>query len=331
MTDTNSPIDFMQSKDHGELLDVIDLLRSQGVSRYVPLPQIIVCGDQSSGKSSVLEAISGVRFPTKDKLCTRFATELVLRRDSTTRMTIVISPSPERSDEEKQRLVAFTAPTTNVNDFPKLVDAAKEAMGLGPDAKTFSNDVLRVELSGPRQPHLTLVDLPGLFHSEIKQQSSNDKDLVRDLVLTYIASPRSIILAVVSAQYEFVNQIVTHMARDVDKNGGRTLGIITKPDTLPRTSESETSFVSIARNEDAIFRLGWHVLRNRDYETRDCSLKERNEREADFFSHGIWTSLPASSLGVETLKPRLSAVLKEQILSELPSLIHDVRAASKTV
>ena len=182
-----------------------------------------------------------------------------------------------------------------------------------------------MELSGPHQPHLTLVDLPGLFHSEIKHQSSNDKELVRDLILRYMVSPRSIILAVVSAQSEFVNQIVTHMARDVDKNGDRTLGIITKPDALPRTSESEKTFVSIAKNEEVIFRLGWHVLRNRDYETRNCSLEERNKQEMDFFSQGIWTSLPATSLGIETLKPRLSAVLKDQMIYELPSLIRDVR------
>ena len=45
---------LLQSKDHGELLDIIDDLRSQGISRYVDLPQLVVCGDQSSGKSSVL-------------------------------------------------------------------------------------------------------------------------------------------------------------------------------------------------------------------------------------------------------------------------------------
>jgi len=69
-----------QSKDHRDLLDILDRLRSQGLSRFVDLPQIIVCGDQSSGKSSVLEAISGMSFPAKDNLCTRFATELILRR-----------------------------------------------------------------------------------------------------------------------------------------------------------------------------------------------------------------------------------------------------------
>jgi hypothetical protein len=74
------PVVSLQSKDHEELLNIIDKLRSQGISRYIDLPQLIVCGDQSSGKSSVLEAVSGLRFPTKDNLCTRFATELILRR-----------------------------------------------------------------------------------------------------------------------------------------------------------------------------------------------------------------------------------------------------------
>lgn len=76
------PVVSLQSKDHEELLNIIDKLRSQGISRYIDLPQLIVCGDQSSGKSSVLEAVSGLRFPTKDNLCTRFATELILRRVS---------------------------------------------------------------------------------------------------------------------------------------------------------------------------------------------------------------------------------------------------------
>src|SRR6201996_1884547 len=94
----------LQSKDHRDLLDIIDTLRSKGFSRYVDLPEIIVCGDQSAGKSSVLEAISGMSFPTKDNLCTRFATELVLRRDATSGVKISIIPGPERSTDERERL-----------------------------------------------------------------------------------------------------------------------------------------------------------------------------------------------------------------------------------
>lgn len=60
----------LQSTDTRNLLDTIDKLRSQGISSYI-----------DSGKSLVLEAVSGVRFPSKDNLCTRFATELILCRD----------------------------------------------------------------------------------------------------------------------------------------------------------------------------------------------------------------------------------------------------------
>src|SRR5271168_3286017 len=93
-----SPLESLKSSNELGLLDAVDKLRSQGVSHYVSLPQLIVCGDQSSGKSSVLEAISGVPFPTKDNLCTRFATELILRRTSTIEMSIaIVQPRSARS------------------------------------------------------------------------------------------------------------------------------------------------------------------------------------------------------------------------------------------
>ena len=317
---------LLQSKDHGELLDVIDILRSQGISRYISLPQLIVCGDQSSGKSSVLEAVSGVRFPTKDNLCTRFPTELILRRDREESAKVTIVPGAERTEGEKSKLHSFATSITSTDELPALIDKAKETMGLGTDSKAFSDDVLRVEISGPRQPHLTLVDLPGLIHAENKQQSAADVELVKVLVKSYVANTRSIILAVVSAKNDYANQIVTKLAREVDPKGLRTLGIITKPDTLHVGSDNEKAFLDLARNEDVYFRLGWHVLMNRDYVNKDCSVEERDQTERQFLSQGVWTSLPISSLGVGTLKPRLSAVLRDQIISELPKLIKDLEA-----
>lgn len=317
---------LLQSRDHSELLDVIDLLRSQGVSHYVPLPQLIVCGDQSAGKSSVLEAVSGVRFPTKDNLCTRFATELILRRGPEANVAVGIIPGEDRSEDERVTLSSFKVLGALIEDFPSLVESAKEAMGLNTSTKAFSSDVLRVEVTGPNQAHLTLVDLPGLIHAENKQQSANDVNLVSSLVQSYMAKSRSIILAVVSAKNDYANQIVTKLARDVDPKGVRTLGIITKPDTLHIGSESEKAFVELAKNEDVTFRLGWHILKNRDYAKRDCPTEERDEDERSFFSKGIWTTLPTNLLGLDPLKPRLSTLLRDQIISELPSLIHDVES-----
>lgn len=313
-------------KDQGELLDIIDSLRSQGLNSYISLPQLVVCGDQSAGKSSVLEGISGVAFPTKDNLCTRFATEVVLRRDAKSRVHVTILPDGDRPGEEREELRGFTAPTTSLEDLPDLVEMAKEKMGLNRNGRAFSRDILRIELSGPDQPHLTLVDLPGLIHAESKQQSAQDIELVASLVRGYIANPRSIVLAVVSAKNDYANQIVTKFAREVDSKGIRTLGVITKPDTLHVGSESEAAYLGLARNEDVQFRLGWHVLRNRDFDTRHLSRAERDEAERNFFSSGVWQTLPLRSLGVESLRPRLSSALKDQIISELPGLIRDIES-----
>ncbi|KAF2034799.1 hypothetical protein EK21DRAFT_55853 [Setomelanomma holmii] len=318
----------LQSKDHRDLLDIIDKLRSQGISRFVDLPQIIVCGDQSSGKSSVLEAISGMSFPTKDNLCTRFATELILRRNPTVGVKVHINPGPDRSEEEKKRLRAFSHVLDDL-DIGGLVEEAKDAMGIKENDKSFSTDILRVEISGPSQPHLTMVDLPGLFLAGNKDQTEEDSKLVESLVLSYMREPRSIILAVVSAKSDFALQQVTRHARAMDPKGTRTLGLITKPDTLDEGSDSEKFFAELAQNKDVEFRLGWHVLCNRNYVMRDASTAERDRNESKFFSKGIWTLLEPSQLGVTALRTRLSNVLRDQILVQLPSVLDDIEAGIK--
>jgi hypothetical protein len=139
-----------------------------------------------------------------------------------------------------------------------IVDEAMGAMGLVGTEKVFCTDILLVEVSSPEQPHLTLVDLPGLFMAGNKDQSVEDAKLVESLVLSYMEQPRSIILAVVSAKSEFALQQVTQRAREVDPEGHRTLGLITKPDTLDVGSESERAYLELVRSR--VFHL---VLRLR--------------------------------------------------------------------
>ncbi|CAK7266190.1 hypothetical protein SEPCBS57363_001970 [Sporothrix epigloea] len=325
----------IQSQEYRDLLDIIDRLRSQGLDRYVPLPEIIVCGDQSSGKSSVLEAISGLSFPSKDSLCTRFATELVLRRHHEASIAVSILPHHSRSDAEKASLQAFHAELDATNpDIGPVIEAAKVAMGLVDgnvtSGKHFSNDVLRIEMSGPTQQHLTLVDLPGLFHSGGSGQSATDALVVRQLVMDYIERRNSIILVVVSAAYEFVNQLATQLAREVDPRGMRTLGLITKPDKLDDGSDREQAFIKMAKNRDVVLQLGWHVLRNRCHETRNATREERDANENSFFTKAgsPWLALPSDHLGVGTLRPRLSTVLMNQILAQLSPILEDVKAQS---
>ncbi|KAL2821233.1 P-loop containing nucleoside triphosphate hydrolase protein [Aspergillus granulosus] len=325
---STSTLDALCSKDQMELLDSIDKLRLQGINHYISLPQIIVCGDQSSGKSCVLEAISGVSFPIRNNLCTRFPTELVLRKNNYTNVTVSIVPHQSRSDQDRERLLQFHEELDSFEGLPDLVERAKTAMGIYGHipGKAFSDDSLRIEVSGPDRPHLTIVDLPGLIHSETKHQSAADVDLVRDIVKTYMEEPRSIILAVVSAKNDVPNQIVLKLAREADLSGARTLGVITKPDTLVPGSDGEAHFISLAKNQEVEFRLGWHVLKNMDTDKGTSTLPERNQEESAFFSSGVWESLPRSHVGIDDLRERLSKLLLNQVATELPSLIAEIKA-----
>lgn len=319
---------YLNSAEQTELLNVVDELRANGLSDFTSLPQLIVCGDQSSGKSSVLQAISGLVFPSKDNLCTRFATEVILRRASTKGISVSIVPGQDRSAVDRERLLDFRYAIRNDEDFAALFDKAKQVMGLTDHSSAFSKDILRVEILGPSQPQLTLVDLPGLIHSESKSLTAQDVELVTELVKSYMKNPRSIILAVITAKNDFSNQIILKRARELDPEGFRTLGIITKPDTLTKGSVGETSFLSLARNEEFEFKHGWHVVKNQDTAKGDFDPANRDREEDEWFADSNFKTLPSVSRGVSRLRDRLSKMLFNQIREQLPGLMADISKES---
>lgn len=150
---TTVSLEALQSTKQRQLMDLVDRLRRAGLSTLLQLPQIVVCGDQSSGKSSVLEAITEIPFPRKENLCTRFATEISLRRDKEDSITCKINPHEDRAEEEIGRLREFSRKIMEFDELPALIDEATEVMGLGP-LKAFSRDVLSIEICGPDRPQL---------------------------------------------------------------------------------------------------------------------------------------------------------------------------------
>ncbi|KAI1813711.1 P-loop containing nucleoside triphosphate hydrolase protein [Poronia punctata] len=302
------------------LLDAIDSLRKHGVGRLVDLPQIIVVGDQSSGKSSVLEAISRVRFPVKDGLCTRFATELVLRTDPKTRVEVRVQPATVSAKVS----YTFKEAGFDKEDLPRIIEEAKAQMIK--DSKAFSEDVLRIEISSPDVPHLTLVDLPGFYHSEDENQDADGRKIVDRLVEGYMARKNSIILAVVSARNQLILQKVLSKVKGHDKKQQRTLGIITKPDLLTQGSQDEDRFLKLARNHEKSYQLvlGWHVLRNRGETEAGLTAEERDQKEAEFFDSSIWSAISSNNRGVGTLRKKLSNILLDHIRNNLDTLIKDI-------
>ncbi|KAJ5140702.1 hypothetical protein N7448_004110 [Penicillium atrosanguineum] len=286
-----------KSREQSKLLDKIDELRNLGVGGLVQLPQLIVCGSQSSGKSSVLEAISRVRFPAKDNVCTRFATEVILRRNPQARVKVSIEPGSSRTNpDEQEKLRAFSSQSFSATeDLHKLIKEAEECMGIG-GSTHFSDDVLKVEISGPEKPELTLVDLPGLYTSFSEEQS-------KEGLIT-----------------------VLNLAEKIDPKHERTLGIVTHPDRVSPGSDGEDTWIKFIKNEKIQLQLGWHVLQNRKFETRLESDDKRDELEREFFGHGRWASLSREIVGIDSLRRRLSNVLLKHVRHELPNLIHDIQS-----
>jgi hypothetical protein len=119
---------------------------------------------------------------------------------------------------------------------------------------------------------------------------------------------------------DYANQIVLKHRHSIDPAGRRTLGIITKPDTLTEGTANQRSWLDLAQNRDIYFELGWHMVRNRsDLEGRK-SFSQRNTAERQFFSKGAYLDFPSHCKGIETLRSRLSALLHNHLKTELPHL-----------
>ncbi|RMY33585.1 hypothetical protein D0864_16770, partial [Hortaea werneckii] len=170
------------------MLEKVDKLFACGVGDLVNLPQIVVVGDQSSGKSSVLEGLIKKPIPRDSGLCTRFATQIVFRRAVEERVVVSIVPSLESSQEHRQSIETWGREVADLdtNTFSKIMQEAHEQMGLigeettATPRPTFSDDVLRLEISGPSQEHLSVIDVPGIFKIPTEGLTTKaDIDLVR--------------------------------------------------------------------------------------------------------------------------------------------------------
>lgn len=312
-------LDQLNTTEARQLHELTDKLTTCGVGRIVNLPQIIVVGEQSAGKSSVLEAVSHIRFPVKADICTRFPTEIVLRQAKETRVDVSVRFNDKSKPTQTIPRVGF-----NEDDLPGIIKEAKESIGIASTGREFSKNVLRLEIEGPNMYPLTLVDLPGLYHVETADQSMRGKETVDQLVESYMKQKHSIILVVVTAHTQLASHIALKMVKELDPDRDRTLGVITKPDLTRPGKPEERNYIQLARNQESAhkLKLGWHVLRNRadDEETLDT----RDAIEESFFETTAWGTIPRDDRGIVSLRKKLSKVLYNHIRQNLSGVIDDI-------
>lgn len=323
----------LTSYEQRDLLDAIDKLRRASIpGKDLCVPQIVVCGDQSAGKSSVLEAISQLRFPIGTGTTTRFATEVVLRNSLltlTSPVTLKILAHTSRTLEQKAHIESFSfdVDAQKSEGFSEAVAAALAHLQTYEPKAKFWYDRLHVEILGPTQPNLTLVDLPGLIQSEVSGITS-DRDRVKELVKSYISEPKAIVLAVLTSINDVHNQEIIQLVKESKDAIGRTIGVLTKTDRLITGSEEEANALLYARNKKITLGLGWHALRNTHQERQDvlASFSHRDEVEQDFFSQWPWSRLASEDAGIGALREKLSRHLFGCITHDLPKFLDLMQA-----
>jgi dynamin family protein len=309
------------------LLDLVDKLRECRVDQYIDLPQVVCVGDQSSGKSSVLEAITQIPFPRASIACTRFATQIRLRRDpSLSRTETRVSIIPYKT-KDKTKYDNFARTVDEGSDFGEIFQKAADLIFAERTGNFLSRDILSIERTGPSVAHMmTVVDLPGIIHNPTKTQTVQDVEAISELSRFYMSKDRTIILPIVGCDSEYAKQIIIRRCKEADPAGIRTLGIITKPD-MTLTPEREGEFLDLACNKDERnkLQLGWHVLRNRAHNEMHFTSEQRDEAERKYFATTKWgTRLEPTQLGVEQLRKKLSTQLIRHIANEVFKVQGDI-------
>ncbi|KAK0668272.1 P-loop containing nucleoside triphosphate hydrolase protein [Cercophora samala] len=327
MKQKDSPQDNLLASP--SLLRKIDQLREKNIGQHVPLPQLVVVGDQSSGKSSLLESLTGIPFPRDVELCTRYATQITQRRDHSTHVSITIIPGPNSSDEHKSHVEAYHGSALSGEDlrakFPAILQEVNARMGIRMSSSAkggtvFSEDILKIEICGPKEDYLTVIDVPGIFRNPTEGVTTKqDILMVRNMVTNYIRDSRTIILAVLPCNIDIANQEILTLAEEYDKKGERTLGILTKPDLVLETSGKDT-ICSIVENKRKQLTLGYYVVRSRGADQDDSGYESREQ----MFNEDPWRRLDKGRVGVRALKAKLGELLGEMAKREFPKLRKDI-------
>ncbi|XP_005952305.1 interferon-induced GTP-binding protein Mx [Haplochromis burtoni] len=290
-------------------IDLIDSLRSLGVEKDLALPAIAVIGDQSSGKSSVLEALSGVALPRGSGIVTRCPLELKMKR--------------KKEGEEWTGRISYQGHEEEIEDpttvDKKIEEAQNEMAGVGVG---ISDELISLAIASPEVPDLTLIDLPGIARVAVKGQPENIGDQIKRLIQKFITKQETISLVVVPCNVDIATTEALKMAQQVDPEGERTLGILTKPDLVDKGTEENV--LEIVHNEVIHLNKGYMIVRCRGQKeiTEKVSLTEALEKEEMFFKdhpyfHTLYSEGHAT---VPKLAEKLTLELVNHIERSLPRL-----------
>ncbi|KAF1986550.1 hypothetical protein K402DRAFT_421027 [Aulographum hederae CBS 113979] len=302
-----------------------DVFTTVGVQNPIDLPQIAVVGSQSSGKSSVLENIVGRDFlPRGTGIVTRrpLILQLINRPASPKAEANGVSEPVETTDKESnvdEWGEFLHIPGQKFFDFNKIRDEiVRETESKTGRNAGISPAPINLRIYSPNVLTLTLVDLPGLTKVPVGDQPRDIERQIKEMVLKQISKPNAIILAVTAANTDLANSDGLKLAREVDPEGQRTIGVLTKVDLM----DDGTDVVDILAGRIIPLRLGYVPVVNRgqrDIENKKA-ISHALEHEKNFFENHRAYRNKATYCGTPYLARKLNIILMMHIKQTLPDI-----------
>jgi len=354
-----------------DLIKVIQKLGALNIDATLPsLPKFVVVGDQSQGKSSIIEAIGDIKLPRGSGTCTRCPYQITTSesKDGSTLWSCKVSlhrkysynpvfkaakdlTKYDRWPEKELEIYDFATITDKslLEDVLRRaqlailnpnVDPAQFLPGSGRPSTSkaavgFSPNVVDLEITGPELPELSFFDLPGAINVAQEASEAHLVPFIEKLIRNYLRDEKTLVLLAISADQDVENSTAF---RFVTQCGAldRCMGVLTKPDLLVRSKLAHVRNIINGK----IFRLGngWYItkqLSQEEIESEDIiSHSEARNREQGFFSKQPWSMYFAelgSRFGIANLQDAISNKLTEHILKDLPEIMERVQARLREV
>ncbi|XP_056394688.1 dynamin-1 isoform X6 [Hyla sarda] len=296
----------MGNRGMEELIPLVNKLQDAfsaiGQNANLDLPQIAVVGGQSAGKSSVLENFVGRDFlPRGSGIVTRRPLVLQLVNSPTEYGEFLHCKGKKFTDFEEIRL-EIEAETDRVTGTNK---------GISPvpiNLRVYSPNVL----------NLTLVDLPGMTKVPVGDQPVDIEAQIREMLMQFVTKENCLILAVSPANSDLANSDALKIAKEVDPQGQRTIGVITKLDLMDEGTDAR----DILENKLLPLRRGYIGVVNRSQKDIDGKKDIQAALSAErkfFLSHPSYRHL-AERMGTPYLQKTLNQQLTNHIRDTLPAL-----------
>ncbi|KAJ6650132.1 Dynamin-1-like protein [Pseudolycoriella hygida] len=295
-----------------KLQDVFNTVGSDSIQ----LPQIVVLGSQSSGKSSVIESIVGRSFLPR-------GTGIVTRRPLV--LQLIYCPLDDKVHRSSEQgtvnvkewgnfLHAKNKIFTDFDDIRKEIE--RETDRMAGSNKGICPEPINLKIYSTHVVNLTLVDLPGMTKVPVGDQPEDIENQIKELLIRHIENPNSIILAVTAANTDMATSESLKLAKDVDPDGRRTLAVVTKLDLM----DAGTDAIDILCGRVIPVKLGIIGVVNRSQQDiiDNKSIIDQLKDEAGYLQRK-YPSL-ATRNGTQYLAKTLNRLLMHHIRDCLPDL-----------